>query len=61
MPWPVIALLFTSAAYAQDNAVGPRPYEMVWADRTEDHHPGCEFSLSVADASHLTDACHHAM
>lgn len=31
-------LLAASTAFAQEEAVGTRPYEMVWADRTQDHH-----------------------
>ncbi len=38
MLWLLIALLVSSTAFAQEEAVGARPYEMDWAGRTEDHH-----------------------
>ncbi len=39
MLWLLIALVAASAAFAQEDVVGSRPYEMEWAGRTEDHHP----------------------
>ncbi len=40
MLWLIaVAMLCSGLALAQEGEVGERPYEMVWANRTSDHHP----------------------
>ena len=35
----LLALLMATAAHSADEVVGKRPYEMVWAGRTQDDNP----------------------
>jgi len=37
--WLLIALMLCSGLALAQETLGERPYEMVWAGRTEDHHP----------------------
>jgi hypothetical protein len=37
--WIILLLAVCGLAHAADEVVGERPYEMVWADRTQDDHP----------------------